>query len=152
MDAKALRACPRCQKEISAKATRCKFCFERFQALTDLPARPKVSVSNVQNSSEAGTAPHRDSRDNFDTHAAVQYRYKVVPFNPAIVSGFFGSDSASAVAAQLQALIDRHGNAGWEFHSIEKVGIQVQPGCLGQLLGQGVSYANFDQAIFRRPA
>jgi len=38
------------------------------------------------------------------------------------------------------------------FNSIEKVGIEVQPGCLGGLFGVNAIYLNFDQIIFRRAA
>jgi hypothetical protein len=78
------------------------------------------------------------------------YRYQVVPFIGTMKSGLFSSDNAQTVSAQLQHLIDDHALKGWEFYSLEKVDIQVNPGCIGQLLGQSVSYITFDQVIFRR--
>ena len=65
-------------------------------------------------------------------------------------SGFFSSDNAQTVSAQLQGLIDHYTRYGWEFYSLEKVDIQIRPGCFGQLLGQSVSYITFDQVIFRQ--
>ena len=76
------------------------------------------------------------------------YRYHVVPFLGRIKADT--ADSAQTVSTQLQTVIDHYVSHGWDFHSIEKVGIQVQPGCLGGLLGQSVTYLNYDQIIFRR--
>ena len=81
-----------------------------------------------------------------------KYRYRVVPFIGTMRTGLFSLDSALTVSTQLQTLIEQHANEGWEFYSVAKVGIQVTPGCLGQLLGQRNSYVSFDQVIFRREA
>jgi len=66
-------------------------------------------------------------------------------------SGFFGSD-AQTVSAQLDSLIDHYAQQGWEFYSLEKVNIQIMPGCIGQMLGQNASYISLDQVIFRQTA
>jgi hypothetical protein len=81
-----------------------------------------------------------------------QYRYHVVPFIGQIRSGTFSSDNAQTVSSQLSSLIDGEVQQGWEFYSIEKVGIEVKPGCLAGLLGASTSHIDFDQVIFRRPA
>lgn len=47
-------------------------------------------------------------------------------------------------------MIDHYVSHGWEFHSVEKVGIVVQPGCLAMLFGYRAHYLNFDQIVFRR--
>lgn len=77
--------------------------------------------------------------------------YKAVPFIGAVKTGFFSSDNAGTVAAQLQAAIEKEVDSGWEFHTFAKVDIEVKPGCLGALLGQKVTYITYDQLIFRRP-
>lgn len=77
------------------------------------------------------------------------YRYHVVPFIGRITGGTFSSENAQTVSGQLQTVIDHYVGLGWEFYSIEKVGIEVSPGCLGGLLGQSASLVNFDQVIFR---
>lgn len=71
-------------------------------------------------------------------------RYKVVPF----IGRSRGSLSASDVAQQLEIAINEQASAGWEFLQISDVNIEVQPGCLGGLLGAKVEYARFDQLIF----
>jgi hypothetical protein len=78
------------------------------------------------------------------------HSYLVVPFIGVIRGGTFSKENAQTVSGQLQAVIDGQLRQGWEFYSIEKVGIEVQPGCLGGLLGQKTAYINFDQIVFRR--
>lgn len=80
--------------------------------------------------------------------AVANYRYHVVPFVGRIKADT--SENARTVSAQLQAVIDHYVAHGWEFYSIEKVGIEVYPGCLGAFFGRGVTYLNFDQVIFRQ--
>ena len=79
------------------------------------------------------------------------YTYKVVPFIGTLKSGVFNVENAEKVSNQLQELIDNYSRQGWEFYRIDPVQIQIQPGCLAGLLGQRVSWINFDQVIFRRP-
>lgn len=76
-------------------------------------------------------------------------QYAVVPFIGTIKTGFFSNDNARTVSDQLQAVINDHAKKGWEFVSVEKVDIEVKPGCLGSLLGQRASYISFDQVVFR---
>jgi hypothetical protein len=73
------------------------------------------------------------------------YSYKVVP----LIGRSRGSLSASEVAQQLEMTISQHASAGWEFIQLTDVNIEVQPGCLGGLLGAKVEYARFNQLIFR---
>ena len=80
------------------------------------------------------------------------YEYKVVPFIGRLKSGVFNVENAEKVSEQLQQLIDTYAQQGWEFYRIDPVQIQIQPGCLAGLFGQRVSWINFDQVIFRRPA
>jgi hypothetical protein len=72
------------------------------------------------------------------------YSYKVVPF----IGRSRGSLSASDVAQQLEITISQQAADGWEFVQLTDVNIEVQPGCLGGLLGAKVEYARFDQLIF----
>ena len=78
------------------------------------------------------------------------HRYHVVPFIGRINSN--KAETAQTVAAQLQTLIDHYASHGWDFYSVEKVGIEINPGCLGALLGHSVTYINYDQVVFRRPS
>jgi hypothetical protein len=74
------------------------------------------------------------------------YQYQVVPFIGKIKS----SQSASDVAAQLQAVISQYAVQGWEFYQIGDVNIEVKPGCLAGLFGAKIAYMRFDQIIFRK--
>jgi hypothetical protein len=77
-----------------------------------------------------------------------RYQYQVVPF----IGKIRGTQTAAEVATQLQATISQHASQGWEFWQLSDVNIEVQPGCLGGLLGQKTSYVRFDQLIFRKEA
>ena len=78
------------------------------------------------------------------------YQYKVVPFIGQIKGGTFSTNNAQTVSSQLEAVIQEHAKQGWDYYSTEKIGIEVQPGCLGSFLGQKSAYINFDQIIFRK--
>ncbi len=79
-----------------------------------------------------------------------EFRYRVVPFIGVVKRGVFSNENAQTVSAQLESVINHHSEQGWEFYSLEKVAIQVNPGCLGLLLGQKVIFVTFDQLVFRQ--
>lgn len=74
------------------------------------------------------------------------YGYKIVPFL-ASVSGVV---EGGAVAKQLQAAIDEHAVADWEFYGLVSPEVKVRPGCLAGLFGAKESYTRFDQLVFRK--
>lgn len=76
----------------------------------------------------------------------MKYEYKVIPFIGSIKSG----QGADVAAQQLQSLVAQNATGGWEFVQLGDVNIEVQPGCLGALLGQKATYLRFDQIILRR--
>lgn len=77
------------------------------------------------------------------------YEYLVVPFVGQLKSGVFSVENAQTVSSQLQALIAHYVQQGWEFYRIDKVNIQIKPGCLAALFGASASFITFDQLIFR---
>ena len=79
-----------------------------------------------------------------------QYEYLVVPFVGQLKRGVFSIENARNVSQQLQNLLNQYTQIGWEFYRIDKVDIQVSPGCLASLLGVKVGFISFDQVIFRR--
>jgi hypothetical protein len=85
-----------------------------------------------------------------EQNEVIEGDYLVVPFVGRINTGFLSTENAGTVSRQLQSLINRHSQQGWEFHSITKVGVEVAPGCLAILFGATTSYITFDQVIFRR--
>lgn len=82
---------------------------------------------------------------------SIQFEYRVVPFVGNLRSGVFSVENATNVTSQLQEVINKNTGQGWEFYSMEKVDVQITPGCLAGLLGARVSFITFDQVIFRRP-
>jgi len=79
---------------------------------------------------------------------AMAYQYKVVAFQGRIKS----SGSADQVASQLESIINGESAGGWESYQLGDVNIEVSPGCLASLFGSKVSYMQYDQVIFRKPA
>ena len=79
-----------------------------------------------------------------------QYEYRVVPFVGQLKRGVFNVENANKVSEQLQDVINKHSKQGWEFYCVDKIDIQVNPGCLAALFGAKVSVISFDQVIFRR--
>ena len=77
------------------------------------------------------------------------FEYLVVPFVGQLKSGVFSVENAQNVTAQLQSVINQYGQQGWEFYRIDKVNVQIKPGCLAALFGASASYITFDQIIFR---
>jgi hypothetical protein len=93
---------------------------------------------------------------SINTGAVVQVtpsenQYLVVPFVGHLKSGVFSVENAGKVSQQLQALIDQYTTRGWNFYRIDKVNIQITPGCLASLFGASVALVNFDQVVFWRP-
>ncbi len=78
------------------------------------------------------------------------FEYRVIPFIGNIRGGMFSQENATTVANQLEKLINEGARNGYELYRIDPVQIQVNPGCLGGLLGQKEAYIRFDQVIFRR--
>jgi len=80
----------------------------------------------------------------------MRYEYRVVPFLGQLKREIADMETARKVSEQLQAVIDEHSKQGWEFYRVDKVNIQIAPGCLGSLTGQRAGLITFDQVIFRR--
>jgi hypothetical protein len=80
-----------------------------------------------------------------------KYEYLAVPFVGQLKQGVFSVENAKKVTEQLQGVINHYVQQGYEFYRIDKVGVQVTPGCMASLFGASVSSITFDQVIFRRP-
>ena len=78
------------------------------------------------------------------------YEYRVVPFIGQIKRGVFSTENARTVSQQLQNMINKGAQQGWEFYRIDKVGIHASAGCLASLLGAKDTFLDFDQVVFRR--
>lgn len=79
------------------------------------------------------------------------YEYRVVPFVGQLKGGIMSIENARKVSEQLHGVINQYATEGWEFFRIDKVDIEIKPGCLASLFGASISFITFDQVIFRRP-
>jgi len=79
-----------------------------------------------------------------------QYEYRVVPFVGHLKQGMFNVENAQQVSEQLQAVINQYTTEDWEFYRVDKIDVQITPGCLASLFGARVSFITFDQVVFRR--
>ena len=139
------RSCPSCGREISIRAKQCKHCFEFVTPISETSVAPpppakRESAERVVVAAVTISSPRETSR----------YRYRILPFVGRIQTGLFSSANAQMVSEQLQDVIDEQTRQGWDFYSLEKVNIEVQPGCIGGLLGQSASYITSDQVVFRQ--
>lgn len=73
--------------------------------------------------------------------------YAVEPFRGSID----GKKTAADVSKQLQVLINKYAQKGWQFHSIADISIEVSPGCIAALFGQKIFQTKIDQVVFCRP-
>ena len=81
-----------------------------------------------------------------------QYEYTVVPFIGKIKYSLRSTETVAEVAQQLTSVIQQHAAAGWMFHSINSVNIEVKPGCIASLFGRVTFYKQFDQIVLYREA
>lgn len=138
------RECPGCNRQLPDEI---KGRLREFQPLVIAGAPGQNAASVPQTSPDpaiAKAAPQNRER-------SLAYRYTVYPFVGRIKTGFFSTDNAATVSEQLKRVINDHATEGWEFVSVEKIDIDVQPGCLGSLFGQKASSIAFDQIVFRAP-
>jgi hypothetical protein len=75
------------------------------------------------------------------------FKYTVSPFLGKLNAG----ENIQEVAKQLETLINRYSETGWEFVAVTSVDILVQPGCLAGLLGGKASTVGYNQVVFRAP-
>lgn len=141
--------CPRCSASIDASSpySWCATCGEPLpkEIQAKLPALVAIRTQSVESTASSSPPGSRESI----VAGVIEGDYLVVPFIGRINTGFFTAENAGTVSRQLQSLINRHSQHGWEFHSIAKVGVEVAPGCLASLFGATTSYITFDQVIFR---
>jgi uncharacterized OB-fold protein len=138
-----MKRCPTCGHSTSEQADQCPNCFEYFAS--NEPVTFSSSGRAVESPASKVIAPSPSG------HRGVQkYEYLVVPFAGTVQTGMFSTEGAHTVSAQLQSILDEYAQQSWEYCSLAKVNIEVQPGCLGQLLGQSASYVTSDQLVFRR--
>lgn len=76
------------------------------------------------------------------------YDYRMVQVPPNIsVRKSTGNDAAM----YLQTIASEQAAQGWEFYRVDTIGVAVDPGCLGMLLGQRQALTQYYVVTFRRP-
>lgn len=80
---------------------------------------------------------------------ATGFTYKMVQIPPGIV---LQKQSDGAAAAYLQNVVNSMADDGWEFYRVDPIGVSIQPGCLGFLMGRQPSNTTYHVITFRRPA
>jgi hypothetical protein len=130
------RACPHCGENISSKATRCKYCFEEV----------------VSRGSSSGDVAQGFSADAYESQVTLHdsdpnmAKYRVVPFIASVGS----NEGAAQAAAQLEALIKKWSDMGWEYVRLERVETYVagDAGCFG-IGATPAQLLSYSMAVFK---
>jgi hypothetical protein len=77
-----------------------------------------------------------------------EYKMVQVPPNIAVRAREHKGNEA---AAYLEGVVNEHAHDGWEFHRIDSIGVNVQPGCFDALFGRRAQSATYYVITFRRP-
>lgn len=77
-----------------------------------------------------------------------EYQMVQVPPNVQVKTGH----GQGAAATYLQGVVDQHASQGWEFYSIETIGVVESPGCgcLAALFGIRTQVTQMYVVVFRR--
>jgi hypothetical protein len=92
---------------------------------------------------------------NFQTNGVnrrtkMPYEYKMMQVPPAIQVKA-KDQRGNEAAAYLQEIATSQTKEGWEFYRVDTIGVVVQPGCLGALLGAQRTMTEYYVVTFRRP-
>lgn len=75
-------------------------------------------------------------------------QYKMIQIPPNI--SIRGAERGMEAAQYMEQLANAQAQAGWEFFRVDTVGVQVQPGCLGGLMGRKTETIDYFVVTFRR--
>lgn len=79
------------------------------------------------------------------------YQYKMVQVPPNVIVE--AKDArANPAATYLEAVVNQWAQQGWEFYSVETIGVVEKPGCLAGLLGAKATAVDYYVIVFRRTA
>jgi len=148
-------ACPGCAKRyqvadhLAGRRVRCKACDATLEVpaadaldlgiVTDEPVVPPLPVPLPDVLSSPVPPPGIDR---------FEYKMVQIPPNISIEEGVpFGQRAANF----LEAVVNKYARQGWEFYRIDPIGIHVNPGCFGALLGKTSTTTEFFVISFRRP-
>jgi len=52
----------------------------------------------------------------------------------------------------MESVVNQMAEQGWEFYRVDSIGVQLEPGCLGALLGQKAAERAYYVITFRKQA
>lgn len=78
------------------------------------------------------------------------YEYKMVQLPPNI-SVDHKVQRGNEAASYLENVVNGMAKVGWDFYRVDVVGVQVNPGCLGAILGRRQELINYYVITFRKP-
>jgi hypothetical protein len=141
-------SCPKCEAQLDDELKFCFYCGTNEDGSQQITASDLQELEMAPGSELEGRSAETDAETQWGNHG--KYEYLVVPFIGRLNQGLFSVENARSVSRQLQSVINQYAERGWKFCSIEKVDIEVAPGCLASLFGAKTSYISFDQIVFRR--
>ena len=79
------------------------------------------------------------------------YQYKMVQVPPNVVIEAKAAKE-NAAANYLEGVVNHWAQQGWEFCSVETIGVIENPGCLRSLLGEKATAVDYYVVVFRKAA
>ncbi|HEM6870794.1 TPA: DUF4177 domain-containing protein [Providencia stuartii] len=76
------------------------------------------------------------------------YVYKTAQIPPNIEMN--KREAGNEAAIYLQSVLNEKAEDGWEFQSVETIGVAVRPGCFESLRGTKQSFTHYYVIVFRR--
>ncbi len=76
------------------------------------------------------------------------YEYKMVQIPPNIAVQM-KAHKGNEAAAYLESVVNEYASKGWEFHRIDSIGVELQPGCFDALFGKKTENSTYYVISFR---
>ena len=78
---------------------------------------------------------------------SIEYKMVQIPPNIAVQAKKHRGNEA---AVYLQTTVNAEAAKGWEFYRVDSIGVAVQQGCFGALMGRRDDYSSYHVITFRR--
>ncbi|WP_368910180.1 DUF4177 domain-containing protein [Proteus penneri] len=78
----------------------------------------------------------------------MSFVYKTVQIPPNIQMNT--RETGQEASTYLQTVLNQYASEGWEFQSVETIGVSVKPGCFESLKGTKESFTHYYVIVFRR--
>ncbi|PXF32493.1 hypothetical protein WH50_04205 [Pokkaliibacter plantistimulans] len=77
------------------------------------------------------------------------FEYKMVQIPPNIAVQM-KAHRGNEAAAYLENVVNEYAADGWDFHRVDSIGVQVQPGCFDALSGKKAESNSYYVITFRK--